>query len=651
MTQQAQNHIEDPFSTIYDVTKETPLEKVPPEYWLMEQKVKDEKEAQEKFKNALEAYSKNPEVEKLLFDEIHNTVSQYDDNVVKTVLYVALSMYAEPLNLALKAESGTGKTYSTVETLKLFPEEDIQFIGSQSPKVITHLNGVKKAKDGRIIDDAEEPKKPIEKDFKDPQYGYGDAERKAFADAKKKYIDDKAQWDEDQKECYYEVILQGKTSAFLENFNIETFKMYKSTMSHDHPYIEHPWVDDKGRVHKTRLIGWPVVIRNAVDTEYNAEQATRDLTVTPSDRAEKIEQSMEISNNVRAYPWKYKQESFDKKIIKEYIRKIRDYVKRGKINVVVPFEGIKDGFSKEVVRDMRDFNKFLELTPTFALFKLFQRPIVMIEGKRYLIPTIEDAINAKTLYDAILSTTKTNTDQRIIDFYNTVVKGTGGISAEDLTDRYNKGRKHPITVARIRQWLQRLAELEWVDIREATERNEKGYIDRRYNAYYPLKNASNTYILQTDVDLKAILEKGFENWLKNTPIQTDTPIIILHIDGTAKAITKEEMINLIKFFGGDTQNINIVSKGNLGSISKNKPESTSIPEIDVKDAFFTKRLYYEQIPRKAGVLCSASDSGGCNCTFEAEFNLNENLYCPTHFKEQCALSTSNGFLIVKKEAV
>ena len=121
------------------------------------------------------------------------------------------------------------------------------------------------------------------------------------------------------------------------------------------------------------------------------------------------------------------------------MRKIRDLINAGKIGVLNPFDGIYTAFSKEAIRDMRDFNKYLELMPSYAIFKLFQRPIVTINKKRYLIPTVQDAIDAKVAYDAILETTKTGTDYRILDFYYKVAADkVNGCDAETLTDLYNK---------------------------------------------------------------------------------------------------------------------------------------------------------------------------------------------------------------------
>lgn len=630
--------IPNPFNTIYDVTDQTPIDKIPKEYFHIQQQLKDEKTEAERLKTAIEEFSTVPDIEDLLIEQAHTTISKFDDHIIRVVFHVGLSTYFKPLNLGLKAASGTGKSYSTVETLNFLPEEDIEEIGSQSPKVISHQNGICKAKDGRVLDEKNLPKKPKLSDFNDPL---------EYADAKKQYEEAKTKFDEDIKDCYYEVDLRNKILVFLESVNLETFKMFKTTMSHDGEYIDHKFVDDRGKVHVTRLLGAPAMIFNSVDNNYIDEFATRTLSATPSDRIEKIEDSMRISNNKSAFPWIFEGTPFNQKVIKEYIRLIKKFMREGKIQVVIPFLGLDEAFGKTQVRDMRDFNKYLELLPSYAIFKLFQRPIVMIKGKRYLIPSIEDALNAKAAYDAILETTKTSTDYRVIDFYHSVVAKTSGITADALTDIYNKGRKRPITVSRVRQWLRRLEELEYVDIREAEDRNDKGYIDKRYNAYYPLKkNTDNVAILQTNVDLQAVLEKGFRKWLENASFQSDIPIIILNIDGTAKPITQEEMNNII-IKKGEKDNNNTFSLPITVLKEENKPESTSISQIHVKDAF-SKTLFFERLTRKPGVLCSAIDNGGLGCTFEADFDLNGNRYCEGHFKNHVKMNSENGFEVKEK---
>jgi hypothetical protein len=628
--------ITEPFKTIYDVTDQTPVDDIPKEYYTgFKQQQKDEKTLAEQLQNGVENFSKNPDIEKLLLEQVHQTVSKFDDHIIRVVFHVGLSAYFKPLNLGLKAESGSGKSYSTLETIKFLPDEDVQTIGSQSPKVISHENGIPKTLDGEILTDDKAPVMPNEEAC---------ADHKEFLEEKKRHKEAIKEWKKKLDNCIYEVDLRNKILLFLESINLETFKMFKITMSHDKEFIDHKYVDDKGKVHRTRLIGASAMIFNSVDSSYVEEFATRTFSATPSTRAEKIEDSMRISNNKSAYPWIYEQESFNKKIIKDYIRKIKAYLVQGKIRVATPFDGIHEGFSKDATRDMRDFNKFLELLPSYAIFKLFQRPIAMIQGHRYLIPTIEDALDAKFAYDSILETTKTSTDYRIIEFYNKIVASkVNGCDVEFLADEYNKDRKHPVSIRRIREWLTRLEEIGYVDIREATHKNDKGYIDRRYNSYFPLKkkNAANTAILQTSVDLTNILQKGFEKWVKNTTLQTDIPIIILNIDGTAKPISLEEMKDIILGNKKTGSNINgVILTPNSNPVDKTKPENTAIPKIAIK-AVFSRYVTATPIKRCPGIYCTAMNHGD-DCHYEAEWNLNGNLLCKSHFPEQVKLCEENG---------
>ena len=629
-----QKVISNPFNTVYDVTPQTSFDGLPPGYYqAVNQQQKQREEENKALEIGLIELSKNPDIEELLLDQAHQTISKHDDHIIRIVFFTALSAYHKPLNLGLKAESGSGKTYSTLETIKFFPDEDIQIIGSQSPKVISHEHGLRKTADGEIIDEDNAPVKPLKRDYPED-----------YDERIKEYYEQKKLWEEKLKNSYYEVDIRNKCLAFLESINLETFKMFKTTMSHDHDYIDHKYVDEKGKIHVTRLVGAPAMIFNSVDNSYVEEFATRTFTATPSTRPEKIEESMQISNRKSCYPWIYEKEQFNRGLMKEYIRKIRYFMNKGRIRVATPFDGLYEGFSKEATRDMRDFNKFLELLPSTAIFKLFQRPIIMLNGNRYLIPTIQDALDAKAAFDSIIETTKTSTDNRIIEFYHKVVKNhEHGSTAEDLTDQYNKGRKRPLSVKRIREWLQRLEEIGYVDIRDAGHENAKGYIDRRYNCYYPLKNnsAPNTAILQIDVDLKPILEKSFETWLKNAPIELDSQIIILNIDGSAQQISIEEMKDIVNnTFRRESVFIGAFCKANSTLKTENKTEDTPITENAAKGAF-SRYVEYEKIPRKPGVYCS-SEGEGDGCTYEAEYNLNGNLYCETHFHREARFLQDNG---------
>ena len=595
-------------------------------------RVTKESDFLKKVETGLQEFCKCNNIEEMFLQEAHRTISSWDDHVIKVVLHTGLSAYLKPLNLGLKAESGSGKSYSTMQTLKFLPEEDIEILGSQSPKVISHQLGTKKTPEGEEIGEA--PEKPLKSNYKDTDFTFAMDNYKILKD----------EYDEKNKKAIYEVDLRNKVYVFLENFNQETFIMFKATMSSDNEYIDHKYVDDKGNVHITRLVGSPALIYNCVDAEYLAEQATRSLTATPSSRAEKLEDSMRISNQKSCYPWLYESEQLNKKIIKEYIRKVKQFIKKGELQVANPFDGIKEIFSKEAVRDMRDFNKYLELLPSYALLYLFQRPIVTIHGKHYVIPTVKDAIDAKATFDAIIETTRTSTDFRVIDFYwKVIAKSNNGLVAEEATDKYNSlNPKHKKSTNTIRRWINRLEEIGYIDSRQEEHKNDKGYIDKRYIAYYPLKKKEeqNGSILSIEVDLNSTLKKAFEKWLKTVLTESDylERIIKLNFDGTAETISIEDLILIIT---GEVNIMGTVSNINPNVSDKTNTETASISKIETIEHNFNRYITAHKIQQRPGVYCSASNNVG-DCHFEAEWNLNGNLYCPTHFKEQVKICEDNG---------
>ncbi len=567
-------------------------------------------------------------------------MSSQDDHVVNVAFHAALSAYFKPLNLALKAESGSGKSYSTTQTLMLMPPEDILWIASQSPKVISHEHGTKKTNDGRNFDEIPEPQKPQRSDY--PEGGYNEAWEVYKAEVK--------EYRELEANAYYEVDLRGKIIVFLEGFSQETFKMFKATMSHDNEengYVDHKYVDDKGRVHKTRLVGAPALIFNSLDNEYLSEFATRCLTAAPSTTKDKILAAMKISNEKSSFPWLYEKETFNHRLIQEYVRRIRDTMKLGKIGIVNPFTELYRIFSKDQTRAMRDFNHYLELIAPFAMVMMFQRPIVIIAGKRYLIPSIKDVLEAKAALELIQQTTQTGTEQRIINFYfDVVAKHLTGSTAEVLTDEYNRTAKKSLTVRRVREYLNRLVEIEWVDEREGVYRNDKGYIDSRYKTYVPIKKCDEAAILQTAEDLKPVLENSFKEWLKTIAeiISPCHPIVVSRIDGTAYQITLNEVEHIV--LGREGSAISAVVSTPITEPVNEKEVEIAAEKKTASSPQNSMTIRYQRIiPPKARPCDGLTHGHPCPLLAEFEMVDGKQVYCREHFDLTRKSCDGNGFIL------
>jgi hypothetical protein len=71
---------------------------------------------------------------------LKKTVKQ-EDSLVRQICYTGLSAYTnDPINLGIIAPTSEGKTYPVIESIKLFPKEDVWLIGKMSTKIPTFQN-------------------------------------------------------------------------------------------------------------------------------------------------------------------------------------------------------------------------------------------------------------------------------------------------------------------------------------------------------------------------------------------------------------------------------------------------------------------------------------------------------------------------------
>lgn len=660
-------HIAEPFKTELDVTDDTPINEIPEGHGLIvKQRFMAEGKLARDLTAGLEKLSVNPDVEQVLMKEIHRTVSYHDDHVVRVAFAAGLSAFSKPLNLALKAESGSGKTYSTMETTSFLPDKNIETLNYVSPKVFVHENGIKKVDiNGESVefDTIPEPQKPDRSDQPD---------NSVFQQLTQDYYEEMKKYRELQSKVYFEIDLRNKVLIFMESIDQKLFTMLKTTMSRDnqeHGFNDSKYVDEKGRVHKTRFIGSPVMIFNSVDSgEYNNEFATRCLTATPNTSADKIRAAMEISARKAAYPFLYTNDRFEKRLLKEYFSKVRDTMQTGKISVVNPFPNIDKVFNTEQTRAMRDFNHFIELVAPFAMLHLFQRPVVVMQGKRFLVPTVQDVLDAKAAFDKIVETTQTNADARLMQFYwDCVADKANGTTAEDLTDEYNKGKKRKVSSRTIYYYLDTLVKLEWVDARKGEQVTGKGYVDTQKLTYHPLKNRVNNANMLFAQDLELKLKEDFGNWLKTCEEKgfLSTPFIIPKIDGSAYEITIDELKDVVLGSGNvnlprvETDSISSqVLTAKIDSNDENNPLNDANKEFAQSTQLSTddKTTYYRKLSPSELSKCDG-EAVGEQCPHEAAYEMliEENpvkpRYCESHFQTTRKSCIENGYKLTENHIV
>lgn len=430
-----------------------------------------------------------------------------DDATKLSVFFTGLSAYLpEPMNLFIKGESGTGKSYNVVETLNYFPQEDVVFLGHLSPKALIHGHGILVDKYGRALDLTDKPIKPKRKDY--------ESEDK-YKEALEKYREQLKAYADKVRDSYTIIDLSHKILVFLEAPESETFRMLYPILSHDRKKIEYRFTDktEKGQFKQSRVVikSFPATLFLSTEHKYVEELSTRGFTVTPEASKEKIDQANILTNLKAAQPWQYDHETEETKVIRTLIESLKKQMEDGKTDLVVPFLNLHEIFPKEIVRDMRDFQHFIQFLKAVTFLHFYQRPLMKIEDKRFLVSNVEDVKKSLELYMKIFETTRTGTQQRILNFYHEIVKKKTSWRLKEITEEYNKTHKKKLSSETIRKKLERLDEIGYVD-------TQKDAADKRLNVYIPLVSEDEKDAFSQNLEnltiLSSKLKTGLDQWIE-----------------------------------------------------------------------------------------------------------------------------------------
>lgn len=495
-----------------------------------------------------------------------------DRPVKLSVFFTGLSSHLmEPINLFLKGESGSGKTYNTTETLRYFPQENIWYLGGMSQKALVHSHGILLNKNGEEIDLENRPVKPGRKNFE------SDSD---YEEALSRYKEDLKATREELRESYTLVDLSHKILVFLEAPEFNTFQMLRPILSHDKEEIEYRFVDktSKGQLRTMRVVlkGWPATIFLTTDTKYVEELATRSFTTSPENTEDKILEANKLTNLKASCPWKYGVETLEFQIIQKLIRSLQDNLSENDIDVIVPFMNLYELFPRSISRDMRDFQHFTHFLKTITLLHFLQRPYARLDKTQYVLSTVEDVEQALDLYKEIFETTRTGTEKRVLDFYHNIVKIKESWYLKELTAEYNKTAKRKLSEDSIRVMLERLDKIGYVNSQKDDE-------DKRRNLYIPLMKGEekSENCLKTDsrADLRANLEKGFESWKGN--IRGNTSFYLMKNREDKPGAWGETEIGLEELLRYVIGTENISSSNANASISRLISNEESEPKLEM----------------------------------------------------------------------
>jgi hypothetical protein len=330
----------------------------------------------------------------LVLDVVAKEVKQ-DDRLCRQVYYTLLSMYTkDPLNLAINAPTGEGKSYPVKKVADLFPQSDVLFLRGMSDKALFHRPGklVIKNENGEY-QPVEDKVAEVESEIKDKECELAAAQS---SDLKKGLRSQIKSLQNEKKELTKDAIklidLNHKALVFLDTPSPKLLEAIMSLLSHDRNEVEYQYVDNfNGIKTKTNVLrGFPTVIFTAA-IDYSKYQRwpeiqRRFIVTNPKMTPEKYKESIELMGAKNGLPdFVYdativseseKNQAREMIIaLKEKILHISERNGVDSINVFIPFyETIEKSLSTEQASDMTIAQRLYNYMTLLPVVNIDKRP-------------------------------------------------------------------------------------------------------------------------------------------------------------------------------------------------------------------------------------------------------------------------------------
>jgi len=396
----------------------------------------------------------------------HLSKSVVHDKSTKTIVfYTAVSAYTKnPINLFLRGESSTGKTYNVTNTLQYFSEQDCWILGGLSPKAIVHEYGVFVDDKGKPIEDFDKPDKRKPRQKKDEDH-------EAFSKRMKEWKETHREWSKRIRDSRVIVDLNSKILVFLEPPPLETYNTLRPILSHDKEEISYKFTDKiSGRLRTAHVVvrGWPATIFLSTKEEHIQELATRSFTITPESHESKHRDAIRLQGKQKSFPWKYNEYDLELTLLRKYVETLRDNTSN--LEIVIPFaRELAEAYPAQPPRSMRDFNHINSLLEACTLFHTFQRPAIWIDKTPYVMCTLRDLNIVSNILPEIEETTVTGLPRHILDCFHKVMEplyynaGETPFNYSLLTAMYNETFDQQKSGATLRGYVKLLRDIGWVD--------------------------------------------------------------------------------------------------------------------------------------------------------------------------------------------
>lgn len=236
-------------------------------------------------------------------DVIAKEVKQ-DDRLVKQVFLTLLSAYTNnPINLAINAPTGEGKSYVVSKVAELFPQSDVIFLTAMTDKALFHMQGTLVIKNNETgeYESIEDKVTEIDSDIEDKQSEICRTKDNNLKEGLRSQIKELArQKKELLKGVMKRIDIDHKVLIFSDTPKHTLLEAIMSLLSHDRYEVEYVFVDTfNGIETKSNVLrGFPTVIFTAA-IDYSkhprwAETQRRFIITNPNMTPEKYKQSIQL---------------------------------------------------------------------------------------------------------------------------------------------------------------------------------------------------------------------------------------------------------------------------------------------------------------------------------------------------------------------
>jgi hypothetical protein len=331
-----------------------------------------------------------------------------DERLAKQVLYTNLSAKSnDPINLAINAPTGEGKTYVVQKVADLFSKNDVICLVGMSEKALFHRPGslVIKDEDGNYVT-IKDKVQDLESQIQACRTEIANTNDKNLKQAKTHEIKElEEQKDELYKNSKKLIDLSGITLIFLDSPPAQLLEALMPLLSHDRMEVEYEFVDTYNgiRTHGNVLRGFPAVIFTAAKDYTNnpryPEIQRRFLITNPQMSPEKYHDAIHCITAKYSLPdfvyqqtvvsdeEKEKAKSIVATIQNQIIDTCTSSIKRDHNQVFIPYskslESSLPSSDSSYMNAAKNLFTWINLLAT-----IHGRPKIQVMKSRYLVETI-----------------------------------------------------------------------------------------------------------------------------------------------------------------------------------------------------------------------------------------------------------------------